>query len=365
MNRRGNALLIVLFLLALLLGLSAMVAGQARLRWLAGTRALAAARLDLLGDARLARTLPQWDPQVASRVMPGAAEAMLSPVPSVPGLQVEDSLRRLGALLFERRVSLSQFTPDGAALLARVSRQLLVQLLAPAIPDSGAVHAGGGLILDGASRVDGADRLPAGWGGYCPVTGGAVAGVRLGPAAVLGGSCPAGTCLSGSPPQAVDSLAPSFWSAGAGWFGLSAGAARQVSGLVIGPGAVVAGSSCDQSQLLNWGDPANPASACGDYFPLIVAQPGTEVRDGSGQGVILGLGSLVLSGSLRFSGVLLAQGGVELRDGVQFTGTVIARDTVRVGDLASVGWSRCAVSRSRVGAAQPARVAGWSSSRLP
>lgn len=366
MNRRGSALAVVLFLLALLLGLSALVAGQARLRWLAGTRALSGARLDLMVDERLGRTVPEWDPQFASRLPIDSPVALPTAVAPTPGIVPGDSLRRLGALLFERRVSLSQQSVDGTTLLGHVARQELLQLISPALPDSGAVHAGSGLILESGALVDGHDVVPAGWGSYCPTPAGSVAGVHLGPGSALSGSCASTSCLTGAPPQALDSLPLSIWSAPAGWLALAPDADRQLAGVVVGPApATLASGACDQTQPLNWGDPISPASACGDYFPLILAQPGAVLMDGEGQGVILALGSVTLSGSVRFAGVILAQGSVELRDAAQVTGVVIARDTVQVRDGAVVQWSRCAFDRARNGAAQPARVAGWSSSRLP
>ncbi len=366
MTRRGSALVVVLFLLALLLGLSALVAGQARLRWLSATRALTGARLDLLAEERLGRTVPEWDPQFASRLPIDSPAALPSTVAPAPGVLPGDTLRRLGALLFERRVSLSQQSVDGTTLLGHVARQELLQLISPALPDSGAVHAGNGLILESGALVDGQDVVPAGWGAYCPAPGGSVAGVHLGPGGATGGSCASASCLTGAPPQLLDSLLPSVWSASAGWLALAPDAERLLTGLVVGPApATLASGACDQAQPLNWGDPLNPASACGDYFPLILAQPGAVLTDGVGQGVILALGSLTLSGSGRFAGVVMAQGSVELRDAFRVTGVVIARDTVQVRDGAVVEWSRCAFDRARKGAAQPARVAGWPSSRLP
>ena len=115
-------------------------------------------------------------------------------------------------------------------------------------------------------------------------------------------------------------------------------------------------------QPLNWGDPGNPAAACGDYFPLILVQPGAVVTGGIGQGLLLALGPLSLAGDLEFEGVILGLGGVELRDAARVRGVVIARDTVRISGTASVQWSSCAANRARIGAGQPARVAGWGAS---
>lgn len=365
MNRAGGALLGALLLIMLLGGLGALAVAAARLRGLAGDRALFQARARTVAQAGLERAEAGWDPIRAAQLPVGAAMALPS-VPSVDGAASRDTLLRLGSGLFLIRSVGEQRAPDGI-LLARDVMLRLVRLEGPAAPDSIAASVGGGASITADSGVRGGDAVPTGWDSLCPAAGASGVGLGLPPGVIPGLTCPGGLCVSGTPPVAVDSALPGGLFSRLGTASLPTLVARteaSVGGSVtVGP--VFSGLTCDRLQAANWGDPLSPGSPCGGYFPIIAASPGTQVIGGAGQGLLLATGSLQLSGGTRFFGVILAQGDLTVGDSAAVFGAVLVQGSLFIAGGARVQRSRCAVERALEGAARPLRPVSRGTWRLP
>jgi hypothetical protein len=324
MNRRGVALLAALLGLLIAGALAALTLASARLTWLAGRRQVAAvqASLGAAGQAERARFL--WDPLRAG--LPVGATVSLPGAGPGP-LTSRDSLARLGKVLFLIRSVATRGAADGSGL-ARADIRLLIRLSMPSVPESVAVASRLPALVGPAARVDGLDQAPSGWGTVCPPGAGAGLATSIDSTPLF---------LPGEPGQGD-------WVA---W------ADRTASGVVTGIAPASAGSQCDLASASNWGDPSG--GPCGEFFPVIVAQPGARLAGGAGQGLLVGLGSLELAGSFFFTGVILSQGPVSLADQAQVFGLVRSDSTVILGDQAVVQRSTCALERALMGAARPIR----------
>jgi len=355
MKPNGAALPGALLLLVLLGGLSALGLHSARLRSLAGARAIAQARALTVAEAGIERAAAHWDPLVAGRLGQGSGQG-LAPVAPSAGAVSHDTLFRLGQSLFLLKAVGEQRAADGH-LLARASLARLVRLESPALPDTVAAVVATGASIGANFGVKGEDAIPGGWDSLCPPASGPRLGMALAAGAPSQLNCPGGTCLSGSPPSVTDSALPAGLFAGLGSIPLPiliAGADLSVSGL-IAPGPAFLAGSCDRTSPINWGDPDNPGSPCGDYFPLVAASGGTEILDGAGQGILVATGDLTLRGSARFRGAVFATGNLTLMDSAEVAGVVLVQGSLSVGGEARVLRSSCAIRRAQLGGARPHR----------
>jgi hypothetical protein len=120
-----------------------------------------------------------------------------------------------------------------------------------------------------------------------------------------------------------------------------------------------ASGACDYGNTLNWGDPANPAGACGGYFPIVhIAGNANLQSNGGGQGILLVDGNLELRGSFEYFGIIIVQGqfgvqggGPRVSGGVMSANLAVLGDTIAGGGQSIVGSSivrnsRCAVKRA-------------------
>lgn len=349
MNRRGASLMVVLVGLLVLSGATGLLFSLAQGRLLAGRASLDATRVRLAAEGASEWTLVHW-PLPPDSLAVGSAVALPTAVIPGSGLALNDSLIRLGDVLYLLRTVASRYGP-GAKLRARDGVGRLVQWIGPEFPDGQALAAVGATNLEGASRIDGADHVPVTWGGVCPVPGAVAAGLRT-PDASIVGPCAGAGCLSGSPPVAADStLVPDFLEhlTPVTVTGLIGSAGIAVSGEFPGVGPPPLGSGCDRSIRTNWGDPSSVEAECGGYFPIVVAGDGSRLTGTAGQGILIGLGRLELAGELTFHGVVLALGSLELRDRAHVVGTVLAAGAVHLADESSLVRSTCAVRRASRG----------------
>ena len=123
----------------------------------------------------------------------------------------------------------------------------------------------------------------------------------------------------------------------------------------------LSGSDCNVNDPDNWGDPLNPASACGDYFPVIYATGDLTVNGVQGQGILLVDGNLDVQGGFEFYGPVIVRGALSTQGtGGHFNGGVIAAnvdlDQSSVLGDAIVNYSSCAIARAVSGAASGARL---------
>ncbi len=127
---------------------------------------------------------------------------------------------------------------------------------------------------------------------------------------------------------------------------------------------------CDTTDPMNWGDPLNPAGACGTYFPIIYVDGHMTVQSASmGQGVLLVEGDVDLRGDFLWHGIIIAQGAFETQgSGNRVMGGVLASNA-NLDDERTVGGSviqqsNCAAMRAilfndALSRAKPLGQRGW------
>jgi hypothetical protein len=356
------ALPLTLLALLVLMALAGLVTLSARIRWLSGERALESLQARLHAESQVERGVANWDPLRFDTMAVGSV-LPLPMAPAPPRLASSDSLLRLGLGLYLVRTSATRRAADGA-VLTRDGAARLVRLLAPSLPDTAAVLAAGSGDVTGLGLVDGTDAVPAGWAGRCSPPGAQGVGIATGPSSLVGQSCSGGPCVTGTPPVGPDSTLTPGRLVQLGPVSLSElqrAADHRVAGTIGGVGPSVAAGACVLGDSLNWGDPLGLASPCSGYFPIIEAAPGTDFAGGHGQGVLIGSGSLTLSGNADFTGIVVGAGPVILRDQARVTGMLVALDSFRVEGLAGIRRSGCAIRRALTGSARPIREVerGW------
>ncbi|MCG6954804.1 MAG: hypothetical protein LJF04_02345 [Gemmatimonadetes bacterium] len=103
---------------------------------------------------------------------------------------------------------------------------------------------------------------------------------------------------------------------------------------------------CLTADPWNWGDPEDDLSPCRDRMPLVAAEGDLMVEGGAGQGVLVVLGDLVVTGGGRFYGVVLVRGGLVVEQGAAVVGLVRAVGGITVGSDAEISGSACWALRS-------------------
>lgn len=226
----------------------------------------------------------------------------------------------------------------------------------------------GHISVDSQVFVDGADTPPGGWS--CPPEGDARAGLLLSPAdsSDLSG-CVGGTCISGSPPILADS-------------GLSAEDLRSVDGRPLADlrsmaSKVISGGTlnvlptarmgmCVTAAPANWGDPYGAVDGCGDYRPTVFSDGDLGLTGGRGQGILVVLGDLTISGGYEHYGLVLLSGRLVVTgSGGEIHGAVVAgNEAGEPSDLAGpleVRYSSCAVewAVAASGTGKPIGERGW------
>jgi hypothetical protein len=328
MNRRGGALLAALLALLVAGFLAATILASARLRYLSGYRRLASAEASAaaLGTVAWWGTewrAGRWDDSVGI----GQARTLPPSLPRLARVRTSDSLVRLGPTLLLVRSSAERLDGNGT-VLAREGWALAISTRAPALPESAAVIAAGGVSREPGSVVSGTDHTPPGWEGACPP-----------PSA--GGS------------DVVRDTLP-LSSLGASLADLMGTADARLSGVLVPAPLLDAGSLCDTAPPLNWGSPAG--GPCRSHFPVILLEPETRIAGGTGQGLVIALGSIQLSGDFCYVGVIVALGSIGLEDSACVVGAVISAEAVSVAAGARIERSRCAIRRAGTGLRRPAPV---------
>jgi hypothetical protein len=362
MNRRGASLLVVVLSLLVVASAAGLLFSMSWMGAREGATTLWSTRVRLAADAESERALAEWDPLLAETLPPGSATGLPRALPA-RGVTTSDTLLRLGEALYLLHVTAEERSHAGA-LLSRDGVARVVPLVSPAIPDSQAILALGPVTVGSSAAVSGSDQLPGGWDSDCPPATSPTAGLRATPATPVILGCPDGTCVSGAPAVARDSILRNGALDRLGTITtgeLVALADHQVSGVITAVGPFQSGPRCDRDIPTNWGDPLRAGLVCSRYFPVIAAAAGARVEGGAGQGILIGLGRLELAGDFEFRGVVLARGPVILRDRARILGTLLAMDSVGLEDATIVARSRCAVDLTRRGAGRPNRrvTRGW------
>ena len=162
--------------------------------------------------------------------------------------------------------------------------------------------------------------------------------------------------ITGAPPYTEDpSIGDETFTqfGGLSWAELTAMASRTLpGGSINGTGPSLAGGECNTSDPFNWGDPDNPSSPCGSYFPIIHIQGDATIQSGGiGQGILLVDGTLDLRGNFAFYGIVIVQGSLDTQgNGNRVIGGVFAAnaslDTQALVGGSVVQNSTCAVTRA-------------------
>jgi hypothetical protein len=290
----------------------------------------------------------------------GWAVLMSSSTPRA-GLTITDSLLRLSPGLFQVFGTTTLTLPSGAPVARDAVRELL-EFIAVDPPDSGAISSIGPVLVEGSGAVVGDDTAGT---GACGSAGGVGTGVIIAPAASIAVDSANGGNVSGTPavatdslltPGLLDSLLPTPFRV------LMGAANHQLVTSPLAPRPVAAGVTCDTLDPLNWGDPAGTVPSCAGYRPIMAIAPGTTVRDGLGQGVVLATGGATFAGGFRFDGIVIARGVLTLADSTSITGVLLAADSVVLRGRARVARSVCASRQASSSSRRirPLPVRAWS-----
>jgi hypothetical protein len=333
MNRRGIALPTALLALLISSALAAAALATARLRWLSGSRQLAAAAAQASAAGAVDWRTADWDYRIAESLPIGAMIGFSGAVAALPtDLRTHDSLFRLSHGVFLVRSVAERVDVDGR-VLARDDVGRIVQALAHRIPDSAAVIAAGVISVGPNAAIDGADHILPGLEDVCPSAS------SMGTAAVTDSALA----------SHLDSI---------GLRDLLGAADLRLGGALV-PGPVIAADGrCDEGAPANWGDPRG--GACSDRLPVVILDSASRVSGGEGQGILLALGPVELSGNSLFAGAMMALGPVLITERARVYGTILGVERVTVADSGRIERSTCAIRRALSGVARPKPVLrGW------
>jgi len=228
----------------------------------------------------------------------------------------------------------------------------------------GALTVRGQVQVQGSSRVDGRDEIPAGWvtSGICPAASGGVAGVAAPDTTIVcSGTCPEGK----NPGNRIDGIpAPKSQNPVAGdpntylkfgdqsWDMLTANADIKLPGGNYSIAPTVTGTNCQYSNTSNWGDPLR-TTACADYFPIIYVNGDLKIQANSiAQGVLLVNGSVEMAGNFTFNGIMVVKNDIKSTGngnkitGSAFAGNTYTADNTSINGNSEIQYSSCAVERA-------------------
>ncbi len=244
---------------------------------------------------------------------------------------------------------------------AQASRQLgvLARIFTINLDPPAALLTRGTVRVAGSAQIRGADQTPSNWGAdicaYPPEDLPGVVTDSDGNVELDGQGAVSGTPAWVRDPSLTEEDFTNF--GGASWEDLVALATitHPPGGInTMGP-SFNGDGSCQYSNILNWGDPLNPGSTCGNYFPIIHVPGNARIQSGGvGQGILLVDGDLDLRGGFQFYGIIIVQGSFNVQgggaQGPRISGGVMARnadlETQSYVGSSIVQNSRCAVKRA-------------------
>ena len=209
----------------------------------------------------------------------------------------------------------------------------------------------GSTSLSGNASVNGADSIPSGWTS-CDPPGPAQPGIRDqgGNVTESGNGSVTGNPAVVNDPSINNNTFTTF--GGATYAQLAARANVELPGGTYKTNPHFGGpSGCDKTDLLNWGDGVNPASACGNYYPIIHIAGTATLNGDQGQGILLVDGDLNVQGSYQFFGIVIIQGDLKTAGGgsteAHFWGGVLAKNadlsTQNLSGKATLNYSSCSI----------------------
>jgi hypothetical protein len=358
MSRHGMALPLALFTLVIAAVMITAVFYVARLEKRMGDNSVASVQAFEAAETGVAGVISAWSATRYDTLTVGGT--MTLPTAAVGNDAISSiSIRRLNAVTFVVQAE-GQYLVGGQVITRRQVARLL-RLDPPGIQPNAAITSRLGLEVAGAADVNGRDSVPTAWGGVCPGPGPAAPGIRdSSGAVVITPPCTLATCVSGTPQVQTDPAVTSsdFTQFGSVTFAeLAAIADKTISGTVGGLAPTTdPGPVCRTSDPGNWGEPLDPSSVCGNYFPVIYAPGDVTLTGGRGQGVLLVEGDLTVSGPVEFYGPVVVQGAVHASAGDIIGALMVANNgasSTQIDGTATVTFSRCVLNRSVTATSQP------------
>lgn len=318
------ALPVVLYGLAIVAALSAAAFWTFLSDARAGQAAIALQKA--MGDAERATLAPleSWDVVGYNSMPVGATAEYLG-----PGGRPEATIRRLSPALFE---VIGTGFGDGESVVRRAG--LLARLPSPLeiLTDP--------LVTAGSVRVGPRARIQV-------------------PAASPGtGLCAAGAGLfHAAPDRVVAGMHPNRFEIIPAWLLL----ANKVvpPGRYLGIRPSITDSACQLQDIRNWGAPNAGGNPCHEHWPVILVRGDLEVAGGTGQGVLIVEGDLLLGGGFTFAGLILVGGDLRIRGaGTRVVGAVqvgapTGRVSTRLEGEVRLDYDGCLVRRA-MAASRPA-----------
>ena len=373
-DERGMALAVAIFALVVV---GALVAGA----FFAGTQEQRVGENQRrvmtsfgVAEAGVQERLVQWDPSSQNRVKqyPESSVAIATqPAPGGTG-SYNGTWYRMGPNIFLIDVTGQDANTSAGAVSSGGGARQRLGMIARIAPIEFGIRASlttqGGVSVGGTAEIDGNDQIPTGWAS-CDPPGPPQAGVRDNGGTV--GTSGSGE-VNGNPPVVND---PTITSASFTTFGgatyaqLASRANITISGGNINTDPSFVGTACNRSDPYNWGDPHNPASACGNYFPIIHVAGSVIVNQSQGQGILLVDGNLTVNGSWDFYGIVIIQGDLMTAGGgtadAHFWGGVMAKNadlsTQSLNGHATLNFSSCSILAALQAQSplSPMRQRGW------
>jgi hypothetical protein len=306
-----------------------------------------------LAEEGLSQVLDGWNMADAQSMAPWTTRTVTDTLSY--GLWSVDITRMTGRLFL---LESSGTVTRGGTILSGASRRVAssVRVFTAEISPDAAMTTRGPTSIKGGAQVRGEDDVPPGWDTFCPGPLTDKPGLLTDNASQV--SLVGGADITGAPaieedPTISDETFRQFGELN--WDELVAMADIHLpSGTINGtaPDSTLAGG-CITSNPTNWGNPLNPNSACGDYFPIIhIDAPYGRIQSGGvGQGILLVDGDLDLRGGFIFHGIVIVQGNFETQgSGNRVLGGVMASnvdfDLQSLGGTSVVSYSSCAVERA-------------------
>jgi hypothetical protein len=373
-DERGMALAVAIFALVVV---GALVAGA----FFAGTQEQRVGENQRrvmtsfgVAESGVQERLVQWDPSTQNRVKqyPESSVAIVTqPAPGGTG-SYNGTWYRMGPNIFLIDVTGQDANTRAGAVSSGGGARQRLGMIARIAPIEFGIRASlttqGGVSVGGTAEIDGNDQIPTGWAS-CDPPGPPQAGVRDNGGTV--GTSGSGE-VNGNPPVVND---PTITSASFTTFGgatyaqLASRANITISGGNINTDPSFVGTACNRSDPYNWGDPHNPASACGNYFPIIHVAGSVIVNNTQGQGILLVDGNLTVNGSWDFYGIVIIQGDLMTAGGgtadAHFWGGVMAKNadlsTQSLNGHATLNFSSCSILAALQAQSplSPMRQRGW------
>ena len=307
-----------------------------------------------LAEEGMSQVLDGWNMDAAQSMAPWSTRTVTDTLSY--GIWSVD-ITRMTARLF--LLESSGTVTKGGTVLSGASRRVstAVRIFTAEITPNAAMTTRGPTFITGGAEVRGEDDVPPGWDAFCPGLLTDKPGLLTDNESLVWLS--GGGDITGEPEDIEEDPTISretFTQFGElDWDQLVAMADIHLpSGTIngTGPDSTLAGG-CVTSNPTNWGNPLNPNSACGDYFPIIhIAAPYGRIQSGGvGQGILLVDGDLDWRCGFVFHGSLIVQGSCETQgSGNRILGGVLASnvdfESQSLAGTSVVSYSSCAVERA-------------------